>query len=93
MGPGATTLTRTIESKKPDKVLVRAGIVFVFAVFPGEGRPALVEHPGQNDVAAQTDAKAPWRAFSQISKRSVSFHNFVVFWLFLLVHKFHCSVL
>src|SRR5882724_12063417 len=31
-----------IETKKPDKVLVRAGIVFVFAIFLGEGRSALV---------------------------------------------------
>ena len=77
MGPGATTLTRTIESKKPDKVLVRAGIVFVLAVFLGKGRPALVEHPCQNDVVAQTNAKAPGRALSQINKRGLSLHNFL----------------
>ena len=54
----------SIETKEPDKVLVRAGIVFVFAVLPGQGRPALIEHPGQNDVVAQTNAKAPGRALS-----------------------------
>ncbi len=58
-------------------MLVRAGIVFVIAVFLGKGRPALVEHPRQNDVVAQTNAKAPGRALSQINRGMLSLHNFL----------------
>ncbi len=32
-----------IKTQEPDQMLVGAGIVFVLAVFLGEGRPALVE--------------------------------------------------
>jgi hypothetical protein len=51
-----------IEAEKPDQVLVRAGIVFVFAILPGERRPALVEHSGKDDQAAQADMKTARRA-------------------------------
>src|SRR6267378_5542200 len=47
-----------IETKKSDKVLVRAGIVFVFAIFLGERRPAFVEHAGQDDQTAQANMEA-----------------------------------
>jgi hypothetical protein len=63
-------------------VLVRAGIVFVLAVFLGKGRPALVEHPRQNDVVAQTNAKASRRALRQINKGRLSFHKFYSFGFF-----------
>ena len=29
------------------------------AIFAGDRRPALVEHPGQNDIVVHTDAEAP----------------------------------
>src|SRR5882672_2378265 len=53
-----------IETKKPDKVLVRAGIIFVFAIHPGEGRPAFVEHAGQDDQTAQANMEAARWALS-----------------------------
>jgi len=59
-------------------VLVGAGVITVFAVFPGEGRPALVEHAGQNHIVAQANAKTPGWALSQINKVMLCFHNFLV---------------
>src|SRR6266581_6820877 len=53
-----------IETKKPDKVLVRAGIIFVFAIHPGERRPAFVEHSGKDDQAAQANMEAARWALS-----------------------------
>jgi hypothetical protein len=53
-----------IETKKLHQVLVGWGIVYVFAILPGEGCPALVEHACQNHVVPQTNAKAPGRALS-----------------------------
>ena len=67
-----------IEAKKLHQPLVGCGIVYIFAVLPGEGRPALVEHAGQNHVVAQANAKAPGRALSQINKVMLRFHNFLV---------------
>jgi hypothetical protein len=64
-----------VKTKKLHQALIGCGIVFILAVFPGEGRPALVEHAGQNHVVAQTNAKAPGRALSQIDKEMLSFHN------------------
>jgi hypothetical protein len=49
----------------------------IFAILPGEGRPALVEHACQNHVVAQTNAKAPGWALSQINKEMLSFYNFL----------------
>ena len=51
-----------IETEKPDKVLVRVGIVFVFAILLHKGRPAFVEHAGQDDEAAQANMKTARRA-------------------------------
>jgi hypothetical protein len=51
-----------IETEEPDKVLVRVGIVFVFAILLHEGCPAFVKHSGQDDEAAQADMKAARRA-------------------------------
>jgi hypothetical protein len=48
-----------IEAKKFHQVLVGWGIVNIFAILPGEGGSALVEHAGQNHVVAQTNAKVP----------------------------------
>jgi hypothetical protein len=56
----------------------RWGIISVLAVFIRESRPALVEHAGQKNVVAQTNAKAPGRALSQINKEMVGFHDFLV---------------
>jgi hypothetical protein len=67
-----------IEAKKFHQVLVGYGIVYVLAVFLRESRPALVEHAGQNHVVAQTNAKAPGRALSQINNVMLRFHNFLV---------------
>src|ERR1017187_5487460 len=67
-----------IEAKKLHQALVGGGIVFIFAILSGEGRPALVEHACQNHVVAQTNAKTPWWALSQINKEILSFHNFLV---------------
>ena len=67
-----------IEAKKLHQALVGWGIVYVLAVFLRERRPALVEHAGQNHVVAQTNAKAPGRALSQINKEMLCFHNFLV---------------
>ena len=53
-----------IKTQELDQVLVGAGIVFVLAVFLGEGRPALVEHAGQDDEAAQADMKTAWWTLS-----------------------------
>jgi hypothetical protein len=50
----------------------------IFAILPGEGRPALVEHACQNHAVAQTNAKAPGWALRQINKEILSFHNFLV---------------
>jgi len=77
---GGQLLQKSFGSKtqEPDQVLVRAGIVFVLAVFLGKCRPALVEHPRQNDVVAQTNAKASRRALRQINKERLSFRNFIV---------------
>src|SRR6202162_3419260 len=44
----------------------------------GEGRPALVEHACQNHVVAQTNAKAPGWALSQINIEMLVFHTFLV---------------
>src|ERR1700726_441282 len=66
-----------IEAKKLHQALVGCGIVFIFAILPGEGRPALVEHACQNHVVAQTNAKAPGWALSQINKEMLSFYNFL----------------
>jgi hypothetical protein len=65
-----------IEAKKLHQVLVGWGIVYIFAILPGQGRPALVEHAGQNHVVAQTNAKAPGWALSQINKVMLRFHSF-----------------
>jgi len=51
-----------IETEKPDKVLVRVGIVFVFAILLRECRPALVKHSEEDDEASQADMKAARRA-------------------------------
>src|SRR5438034_2736971 len=51
-----------IEAEKPDQVLVRAGIVFVFAIFLGECRPAFVAHSGQDHKPAEADMEAARRA-------------------------------
>jgi hypothetical protein len=67
-----------IEAKKLHQALVGWGIVYIFAIFPGECRPALVEHACQNHVIAQTNAKAPGWALSQINKEMLSFHIFLV---------------
>ncbi len=45
-------------------MLVRAGIVFVFAIHPGERRPAFVEHAWQDDQTAQANMEAARRALS-----------------------------
>jgi hypothetical protein len=66
-----------IEAKKLHQALVGWGIVNIFAILPGEGRPALVEHACQNHVVAQTNAKAPGWALSQINKEMLSFYNFL----------------
>jgi len=66
-----------IEPKKLHQALVGWRIVYVLAVFPRESRPALVEHACQNHVVAQTNAKAPGWALSQINKEILSFHNFL----------------
>jgi len=71
-------VTQALIEKKFHQVLVGRGIVYIFAILPGEGRPALVEHAGQNHVVAQTNAKAPGRALSQISKVMLRFHDFLV---------------
>src|ERR1700730_8787846 len=47
-----------IEAKKLHQALVGWGIVYIFAILAGEGRPALVEHAFQNHVVAQANAKA-----------------------------------
>jgi hypothetical protein len=60
------------------QVLVGCAIVVIFAILPGEGCPALVEHAGQNHVVAQTNAKASGRALGQINKVMLCFHNFLV---------------
>jgi hypothetical protein len=60
------------------QVLVGWGIVYIFAILPGQGRPALVEHAGQNHIVAQANAKTPGWALSQINKGILSFHNFLV---------------
>ena len=65
-----------IEAKKLHQALVGCAIVMIFAILPGEGRPALVEHAGQNHVVAQTNAKAPRWALSQINKVMLRFHSF-----------------
>ena len=65
-----------IEAKKLHQMLVRWGIVDVFTILPGEGRAALVEHARQYHVVAQTNAKAPGRALSEINKERLGFHNF-----------------
>ena len=67
-----------IEAKKLHQVLVGWGIVDVFAILSGEGRPALVEHACQNHIVAQADAETPGRALSQINKVMLRFHNFLV---------------
>jgi hypothetical protein len=59
-------------------MLVRWGILDVFTILPGEGRPALVEHASQYHVVAQTNAKAPGRALGEINKEMLGFHNFPV---------------
>ena len=53
-----------IETKKSDKVLVSRRIVVVLAIFLREGRPAFVEHSGQDDEAAQAHMKAARRALT-----------------------------
>ncbi len=67
-----------IKTKKLHQSLIGWGIVFILAVFPGEGRPALVEHAGQNHGVAPTNAKTSGQALSQINKEMLSFHNFLV---------------
>jgi hypothetical protein len=67
-----------IEAKKLHQALVGWGIVYIFAILPGEGSPALVEHTCQNHVVAQANAKAPGRALSQINKVMLRFHNSLV---------------
>lgn len=51
-----------IETEKSDKVLVSRRIVVVLAIFLHDGRPAFVEHAGQDDEAAQADMKTARRA-------------------------------
>jgi hypothetical protein len=63
-----------IETKKLHQALVGRGIVYVLAVFLRESCPALVEHAGQNHIVAQTNAKAPGRALSQVHKVMLRFH-------------------
>src|ERR1044071_27343 len=65
-----------IETKKLHQTLVGGGIIYVFTVFLCEGSPALVEHAGQNHIVAQTNAKAPRWALSQINKVMSRFHRF-----------------
>ena len=65
-----------IKAKKLHQALVGCAIVVILAVFLRESRPALVEHAGQNHVVAQTNAKAPRWALSQINKVMLRFHSF-----------------
>ena len=41
-----------IKTKKLHQLLIGRGIVCIFAILPGEGRPALVKHARQDDEAA-----------------------------------------
>src|ERR1044071_8634646 len=65
-----------IEAKKLHQALVGCGIVVILAIFLCEGSPALVEHADQNHIVAQTNAKAPRWALSQINKVMLRFHSF-----------------
>ena len=67
-----------IEAKKFYQVLIGCAVVVVFAIFSGESGPAFVEHACQNHVVAQTNAKAPGWALSEINIEMLSFHDFPV---------------
>ena len=64
-----------IEAKKLHQALVGCAMVVILAVFLCESRQALVEHAGQNQIVAQTNAKAPRWALSQINKVMSCFHS------------------
>jgi hypothetical protein len=51
-----------VDSDKAQELLIKGTIEVEFSDFPGKGRPAFIEHPGQNNVTAKTGSGASRRS-------------------------------
>jgi hypothetical protein len=55
-----------IDAGKFDEVLIKRAVVVILAVGSGDGRTALVEHAGKDDIAAEADAGTAGRTLGEI---------------------------
>src|SRR3984957_11778191 len=82
-----------IKFEKTDKVFVYGSQVFVFAVFPCERRPTLVEHARKNHKTSKPNAETTRRMLSEVGNRNRSTRSSITHkYTFLLTTHFYLPV-